>query len=143
MATINNEQMLMRRGPFDGQKFFSISPFRSPYFMTATIVCFACILLILLIIYERWSQLHAIEVILLIQLAWGGIGVAWWRALQHIDRVRQLFGAQSLDEIEVGSPLDIALAAAGGAINDLLFFGFGTSFFLLIYIFYLLGIKLR
>jgi hypothetical protein len=127
-----------RRGPFDGQKFFSRSPFRSGYFLTASAACLLSLCITFVVMYRNWGRLGTFEVILLAQLAWG-LGMTWWRNLQNIDRVRQLYEEGSITKVEPGSPLDVALASAGGATNELLFFYSASTAILVAYVGHLLA----
>ncbi len=130
--TPSRELLETRRGPIDGRKFFSRSPFRSGHFLAATAVCLVDLLYAVIMLYQYWPRLStfAAAVIWTITL---GLARTWWRAFQYINRVRDLYSESSLTEMEPGSPFDIALGIAAGAINDILIYGSSTTMLLLAY----------
>ena len=139
MYRSNPSLLRYRRGTVDGHKFFSRTPFRSGYFVIVTAICLACIILAAFITYRNWDRLTGVQILIIFQVAWGGIAGTWWGALQSIDRVRQLYAEGSITEVEPGSPLDVALAVAAGAITHILFCFSITVAIVLYYIGYLLA----
>jgi hypothetical protein len=127
------ELLLARRGPIDGCKFFSRSPFRSAYFLLATSVCLAGVLLDIFILYQYWQKLSTYAAAVLWTVGYG-LTVAWWRGHHYIGLVRDLYLDGSITEAEKGSPLDITLGVAAGAINQILIFGSCATMLLLGYL---------
>ena len=134
MNASNPNLLRYRRGPFNGHHFFSRSPFRSGYFLVMTAFCLVAVIATLYVMYRAWSRLQFNEFTALIWVAWAGIITSWVKALQTIDRVRQLYVEGSVTEVEPGSPLDVAMGAAAEAINNNLFFYAGSVVFLLFFI---------
>ncbi len=131
-STPSPELLEAKRGPIDGQRFFSRSPFRSGSFILATSGCLISVLCAVYILYKYWPRLSmfAAAVIWTVGL---GLVRTWWRAFQYIGRVRDLYSEGSVGEVEPGSPLDTALGVAAGAINEILLFSFGITMLLLGY----------
>jgi hypothetical protein len=75
---------------------------------------------------QFWQKLSTIKAMLFGLVGWGLVNT-WWRALRYIGRVRDLYREGSVTEVEQGSPLDIAVGVAAGAISDILFFGSGAT----------------
>jgi hypothetical protein len=123
----------------DGKKFFSKSPFRSGYFIIATLVCAACMVLFAYTIYNYWSRLWQFEVLILFQVAWGGVAATWWRVFRYISRVRELFDGDLSETLEPSSPLNVVMNVAASAINELMFFLYGSICLLVVYIISLLN----
>jgi len=123
MNDLGSDILLQRRGPYDGRKFLSQSPFRSGRFLTVTMICLVCLILVL---YLMFRQRHELPIIVVLSMAGFTIAGIWWRAWRYLDRLRQLYLEGSIKEVATGSPLDIALGVAAGAINDTLFFSFTT-----------------
>jgi hypothetical protein len=132
------EFLAAKRGPIDGQKFFSRSPFRSGYFLIASLFCFISLLLDAEILFRYWQKLSTFGA----GLFWFigvGLALSWWRAFSYVERVRDLYRELLIKEAEPGSPLDITLGVAAGAINIILFLGSSVTALLLGYTRNLLG----
>lgn len=130
---MSEELLIDRRGPIDGQRFFSRSPFRSVWFVVNTIFALICIALTAFIVYRFGDPLnqHGLPLFSVIML--GTIARTWWATLQNIDRIRQLYAEGSVVEVEPGSPLDVAMGVAAGEMRNDLFTFFLTMVFLLAY----------
>ena len=111
--------LLIRRGPMDGQKFFSQSPFRSLKFLLASAACLGGIAYDILVLYWHWQRLWTSVAWILIGVV-VGLGGTWWVAYRYIQRVRDLYSEGSVGDVEPGSPLDVVLGIAAGAINETL-----------------------
>src|SRR5208282_3940837 len=122
-----------RRGAFDGQKFFSRSPFRSGYFLVVTSLCMAGAVYGVSILYRYRHQMPSQGTTSLLVFVCGFV-YPWWRAVRYHERLHQVYVEGSLVELEPGSAMDVALGVAAGAINDSLFFCFTTMLALLAYI---------
>lgn len=138
MSFSDPEWLELQRGPIDGRKFFSRSPFRSGYFLIATAVSWGCVVLVLRILLRHWPHLPSGGVVIL-SLIVMGIAQAWVRGYRYIDRLRQLYSGAVLTHVEAGSPLDIALGVAAGVTNNLLFYSLTTLALSLVYVDRLLG----
>lgn len=130
-------ELSVRRGAFDGQRFFSGSPFRSWYFLVVSSLCLGGAIYGLSILYRYWPRLSSQGTTGLLIFVCGFV-YPWWKALQYHDRVRQLYLEGTVIQAEPGSILDVALGTAAGAIHDSLFYCFVTMVALLAYIEHLL-----
>jgi hypothetical protein len=126
------ELLLIKRGPIDGPKFFLESPFRSGYFLAATAVSLVGVFTALFILYAEWQRLSTFQAAVIWTVGYG-LSVTWWRAYRYTKRGRGLYLDGSITEVEPGSPLEIALGIAAGAITEILFFGSGATMLLLGY----------
>jgi hypothetical protein len=126
------ELLLARRGPIDGRKFFSRSPFCSVSFVLASAACLTGVLSDVFILYQYWRKLSTFAAAVVFLVGWGLVNT-WWRALRYIGRARNLYLEGSIGDVERGSPLDIALGIAAGAITDILAFGSMSTMLLLGY----------
>lgn len=112
-----SEYLRDKRGIIDGNDFFSKSAFRSKFVLIAIISTIVCITMILVILFSHWKQIS-------MTIMWPLIAdisilfISWFGALQHIQRMRRLFKDELVGQIEAGSPMDIALGIAAGAICD-------------------------
>jgi hypothetical protein len=130
MGMSDPDLLMMRRGPIDGRKFFSRSPFQSGYFITATSVCLAALTMDIVILYQQWDRLSSFTLSMLCLVAIGVVNTLW-RGYRYLGRVRDLYLDGFIANVEPGSPLDIAMGVAAGAINEMLFFSFSTMVLLL------------
>ena len=131
MNMTNSSLLPYRRGPVDGHKFFSRSPFRSVYFLVMTLGCIASLVFAVYLMYRNWGKLGFNEFTTVIWISWAGIITTWIRALMAIDRVRQLYFEGSITKVDPGSPMDVALGTAAEAIINNLFFYSGSVLVLL------------
>lgn len=121
------ESLLERRGPIDGRRFFSKSPFQSGYFIAATGTCVIAAALGFFYLNRSWHTSAGPVIFSMVEV---GILNIWWRAHRYLMRLRILYMEGAIRMVEPGSPLDLALGVAAGVTNDLLFFGSGTIAFL-------------
>ncbi len=63
----------------------------------------------------------------------------WWQGLRHLGRAREVYEVASIEGVEPGSPLDIALGRIAAAICDLLFYPFLPICLLLALVIFLLN----
>jgi hypothetical protein len=129
----NPDLLKDKRGIIDGSDFFLKSPFRSKFFLTGTATIMICIIVELIIILHYSERIsHALIQVfvsfLFIML------LTWFGALRHIHRMRALYKEGLINDVKVGSPMDIALGIAAGAIFDWLACISGAIFIALMYI---------
>jgi hypothetical protein len=134
---VSEDSLSARRGAFDGQKFFSRSPFRSAYFLVITALCASGTIFGLSILY-RYRVLLSTEGMAGFLIFVCGFLFPWWRVLRYHELVRQLYSEGSVTNVEPGSALDVALGVAAGVIVNSLFYAFATMLALLAYIEHLL-----
>jgi hypothetical protein len=121
-----------------GARFFSRSAYRSGVFITVTALCLFGGLGDLYVVSRYWHKLSSVSVAGFWIFACGFVG-PWWRALRYHGRLQQLYMEGSIEKIEPGSAMDVALDIAMRAMNDSLFFCFTTMLAMLRYIAYLLS----
>lgn len=127
---------VMRNPPsfIDGRRFLTGSPFRSPHFLVVTALGLGAILLDMLILYRSRHAAHRYSLVLAGALVAIQIIYQWWRTLRHYSRIRSLYTQKLTNEAAEGSPPDLALRAATGALADLLFYSYGIMLILLVLI---------
>jgi hypothetical protein len=122
-----------KRGPIDGRRFFSRSPFLAPHFLIASAMNLACILVEIVLIFHHSGKISPST-----ELAFAGLGImilmSWLGTLRHIRRLRALYQEGQVREVEAGSPLDVALGVAAGEIFDWLACISAAIMLMLIYI---------
>ena len=122
----------------DGRGLLTRSPFRSGYFVVASLMAVGCLLASAYIICRYWRAMGVYNAFVLGSLISVEQIYQWWRALRYYAKLRELYSGSDV-EMREGSPLGIALRVAAGGIVDLLFYSYGTILFILILIGVLLG----
>jgi hypothetical protein len=130
--------MSVDRSFVDGHSFIAGSPFRSAYFLAASIVGLALVVTDAYLVYRHW-QTTPIGVGLTLGIL---IGIQslyqWWRILRYREKIRSLCSkGQDKDAAEANSIPESVRVATGGMI-DALFFSYGITLVSLILIGFLL-----
>ena len=110
----------------DGRCFLTRSPFRSMYFIVATILGSVAVVVDVYVIYRHRQTLNRYVAIVMILIGVQAI-YQWWRCLRYYSKVRKLYAMKSENETECGPPLDVALRIAAGGLTDLLFYCYGMT----------------
>jgi hypothetical protein len=111
------------RGPIDGRRFFSQSPFRSWNFLAVSAECFVGIVYAFYLMYSHWYGWFGSLVYSSIVI---GFVYSWFSMLFSFQRVRDLDHGVALKDVEPGSPLDVALGAAAWAPLQTLIYCYGV-----------------
>lgn len=130
---LEDESVLLRRGPYDGREIFCKPLFRSARFLATMVFCFVCLTLVVVILVEFWNRFSESTVLVLGLIGFTVAGI-WWRAWRYLDRLRQLYVEGSIQDVKTGSPLDIALGVAAGVAIDTLVFSLGMVALLLVFV---------
>jgi hypothetical protein len=131
MASVNEEIIQVeRRGPIDGIKFFSYSPFRSIFFCVVTGIGLTDLVFALYILLRYTHDNPGASSAL--WLAAIGVLSAWILAARQFGNLRALYLNESaLVEVTRGSAFDVALGSAVGLTIGCLYFLYGAIFLLL------------
>ena len=112
----------------DGRRFLTDSPFRSGYFLTASLVGLGAVITAGFVTFRHWQKLNAgaIEIITIV------IGLQliyqWVRILRYYSKIRNLYAMKPEWEAKEGTPVDIALRIATGGLIEILFYCYGMTF---------------
>src|SRR6266849_6453545 len=109
----------------DGRGLLTRSPFRSGYFVVASLMALGGLLANAYMICRYWRAMGVYGAFVLGSLVGVEQIYQWWRALRYYAKLRELYSGSDI-EMREGSPLGIALRVAAGGIVDLLFFSYGT-----------------
>jgi len=133
----NPELLKDKRGIIDGRLFFSKSPFLNMYFLIGAIASILCVLMAVAIALLHRATLSTGIAWILIILC-GFLPICWIEVLRHIRRLRSLYDEGLINDVEAGSPMDIALGVAANAITESLASVSCTILFALFYLWILL-----
>jgi hypothetical protein len=109
----------------DGRIFLTDSPFRSAYFMVATVVGLVSAVIDVYLLFRHWQTLNVYIVLVLGILIGVQLVYQWVRTLRYYYNIRKLYTVKSEVEAKEGTPLDIALRIATGGLTDTLFYCYG------------------
>ena len=123
----------------DGRNLLTGSPFRSVYFLIASVAGTACIVVDVYLLYRHRQTLTIYAVLILSTLIGLQSIYQWWRTLRFCSKMRELYSKASEEGMKEGAHLDVALRVAAGGMIDLLFFSYGITFIALILIGFLLS----
>lgn len=119
----------------DGRIFFARSWFRSGTFVALTIICWGCIVYEFFLAYAYSGQLSR-WVTLMFVISFGVV-IAWWRALQYHERIRELYLNQPASNDPVAESQQSAILSVAAESISNLFFPFTAILLLLFWIGYL------
>jgi hypothetical protein len=97
-------------------EFFFRSPFRHQYFVLNTVTLVGVFCLFLVVLIKAWSHLSLMAVTMLV-LALTQLVVLWRSALRTHFNLNIIFATKQADGPQKGSPLALALLAAGFMTN--------------------------
>jgi hypothetical protein len=120
------EWFTITRNVLGPSKFFLQSPYRNGYFLTVSLLLFMDIGVCGLILAKFWKRFGFFG------FSWLGLGMflligLWFLALRAHERLSFLFTNGQIEELEIGSPLDVALGIAAHVSNVGLFLAFGAA----------------
>lgn len=116
----------------DGRIFLTGSPFRSVYFVVATVVGLVSAVIDVYLLVRHWQTLNAYIVNALGILIGVQLVYQWVRTLRYYSNIRKLYTVKSEVEAMEGTPLDVALRIATGGLTDMLFYCYGMTLVALI-----------
>ena len=118
----------------DGRRFMTDSPFRSGYFVVASVAGLGAVLTDAYLIVRHWQTLNEGVVITLGIVIGVQLIYQWWRTLRYYSQIRKLDATKAEGEAKEGTPLDGALRLATGGLTDILFYCYGMTLVALILI---------
>jgi hypothetical protein len=123
----------------DGRGLLRSSPFRSWQFVNASIAGLGCVVLNVYLLYRHRHGLTTNNIVVVLLPVCILLVGQWTRTLRYCSRIRELYSIASDNDIETGSPMDIALRVAAGGITEVLFWLYLTNLYTLIYVAVLLS----
>jgi hypothetical protein len=113
------------RGPIDGRHFFSTPLFRSFYFMALSVAALIGVLYDAYLVISHSNSLSANWIVLFFFIG-TGFAYSWWGVVLNFKRLQAMDSDSLIQDVEDGSPLDIALGRAAWAPQQALFYCYGA-----------------
>jgi hypothetical protein len=136
LATSAQVSLRKVRGPIDGRRFFSTPLFRSYNFMALTAIALTGVVYDFYLAISAISHFHSIAenwMVVFLFIA-TGFAYSWLAVVLNFRRIQAISPDQRSENIEEGSPIDIALGVAAWCPQQALMYCYGSMILMEVFI---------